>query len=252
MATYKDELEKIEAQEKKFNAQKEQLAQQRRQLAQQKRQLKAQLAKEQERKEKETETAESTKQWFIDYCSKFNIDYEIDTDYSCGSFLTLSGKSGQKFTEGMDLDGYFESGDKKALEKLVDEFYNQVQAIAALSSILKLSNKYGTDALEFYTYEISRHGYCAWFNTIYPDIVVYISYVNGTISVKVVRDEGGIRDTIIKLANGVELVMEAEGYDAVYMEIQKTVKVKTDKLDTLVDEVEKAVKQVQEITVEDN
>ena len=76
MTTYKNELKKIEAQEKQLNAQK--------------RQLKAQLAKEQERKEKET--AESTKQWFIDYCSKFNIDYEIDTDYSCGSFLTLSGK----------------------------------------------------------------------------------------------------------------------------------------------------------------
>ena len=145
MTTYKNELKKIEAQEKQLNAQK--------------RQLKAQLAKEQERKEKET--AESTKQWFIDYCSKFNIDYEIDTDYSCGSFLTLAGKSGQKFTEGMDLYGHFESGNEKALKKLVDEFYNQVQAIDALSSILKLSNKYGTDALEFFTYEISRHGYCA-------------------------------------------------------------------------------------------
>lgn len=155
MATYKDELEKIEAQEKKFNAQKKQ-------LAKKKRQLKAQLAEEQA--ENEAKTDESTKQWFIDYCLKFNIDYELDTNYSCGSFLTLAGKSGQKFTEGMDLDGYFESGDKKALKKLVDEFYNQVQAIDALSSILKLSNKYGTDSLEFYTYEISRHGYCAWFN----------------------------------------------------------------------------------------
>lgn len=251
MATYKDELEKIEAQEKKFNAQKEQLAQQRRQLAQQKRQLKAQLAKEQERKEKET--AESTKQWFIDYCSKFNIDYELDTNYSCGSFLTLAGKSGQKFTEGMDLYGHFESGNEKALKKLVDEFYNQVQAIDALSSILKLSNKYGTDSLEFYTYEISRHGYCAWFNTIYSDIVVYISYVNGTISVNVVYDgSDDIRDCIITLVNGVELVTEGTGWDSVYMEIQKTVKVKTDQLDTLLKKVEKAVKQVQEITVEDN
>ena len=250
MTTYKNEFEAIEAQEKQLNAQKEQLAQQRRQLAQQKRQLKAQLAKEQERKEKET--AESTKQWFIDYCSKFNIDYEIDTDYSCGSFLTLSGKSGQKFTEGMDLDGYFESGDKKALEKLVDEFYNQVQAIAALSSILKLSNKYGTDALEFYTYEISRHGYCAWFNTIYPDIAVYISYVKGTVSVKVIRDEGRISYSTIILANGIEFVTAPTDYDGVHLEIQKIVKVKANKLDTLIDEVEKAVKQVQEITVEDN
>lgn len=240
MTTYKNELKKIEAQEKQLNAQK--------------RQLKAQLAKEQERKEKETaESTESTKQWFIDYCSKFNIDYEIDTDYSCGSFLTLSGKSGQKFTEGMDLYGHFESGNEKALKKLVDEFYNQVQAIDALSSILKLSNKYGTDSLEFYTYEISRHGYCAWFNTIYSDIVVYISYVNGTISVNVVYDgSDNIRDCIITLANGVELVTESTGYDSVYMEIQKTVKVKTDQLDTLLKKVEKAVKQVQEVTVGDN
>lgn len=251
MATYKDELEKIEAQEKKFNAQKEQLAQQRRQLAQQKRQLKAQLAKEQERKEEEM--AESTKQWFIDYCSKFNIEYELDTNYNCGSFLTLAGKSGQKFTEGMDLYGHFELGNEKALKKLIDEFYNRVQAIDALSSILKLSNKYGTDSLEFYTYEISRHGYCAWFNTIYPYIVVYISYINGTISVKVVYEGGDdIRDCIITLVNGVELVTEGTGYDSVYMEIQKTVKVKTDQLDTLLKKVEKAVKQVQEITVEDN
>ena len=36
------------------------------------------------------------------------------------------------------------------------------------------------------------------------------------------------------------------------MEIQKTVEVKTDQLDTLAKKVEKAVKQVQEITVEDN
>lgn len=244
MATYKNEFEKIEAQEKQLNAQKKQ-------LAKKKRQLKAQLAEEQA--ENEAKTAESTKQWFIDYCSKFNIDYEIDTDYSCGSFLTLSGKSGQKFTEGMDLYGHFESGNEKALKKLVDEFYNQVQAIDALSSILKLSNKYGTDSLEFYTYEISRHGYCAWFNTIYSDIVVYISYVNGTISVNVVYDgSDDIRDCIITLANGVELVTEGTGYDSVYMEIQKTVKVKTDQLDTLLKKVEKAVKQVQEITVEDN
>lgn len=244
MTTYKNKFEAIEVQEKQLNAQKKQ-------LAKQKRQLKAQLAAEQERKEKET--AGSTKQWFIDYCSKFNIDYELDTNYSCGSFLTLAGKSGQKFTEGMDLYSHFESGDEKALKKFVDEFYNQVQAIDALSSILKLSNKYGTDSLEFYTYEISRHGYCAWFNTIYSDIVVYISYANGTISVNVVYDgSDDIRDTTITLANGVELVTEGTGYDSVYMEIQKTVKAKTDQLDTLLKKVEKAVKQVQEITVEDN
>lgn len=244
MTTYKNELKKIEAQEKQLNAQKKQ-------LAKKKRQLKAQLAEEQA--ENEAKTAESTKQWFIDYCLKLNIDYELDTNYSCGSFLTLAGKSGQKFTEGMDLYGHFESGNEKALKKLVDEFYNQVQAIDALSSILKLSNKYGTDSLEFYTYEISRHGYCAWFNTIYSDIVVYISYVNGTISVNVVYDgSGDIRDTTITLVNGVELVTEGTGYDSVYMEIQKTVKVKTDQLDTLLKKVEKAVKQVQEITVEDN
>lgn len=237
MTTYKNELRKIEAQEK--------------QLAKQKRQLKAELAEKQELKEKET--AESTKQWFIDYCSKFNIEYELDTNYSCGSFLTLAGKSGQKFTEGMDLYGHFESGNEKALKKLVDEFYNHVQAIDALSSILKLSNKYGTDSLEFYTYEIGRHGYCAWFNTIYSDIVVYISYVNGTISVNVVYDgSDDIRDCIITLSNGVQLVTEGTGYDSVYMEIQKTVKVKTDQLDTLLKKVENAVKQVQEITVEDN
>lgn len=244
MTTYKNELKKIKAQEKQLNAQKKQ-------LAKKKRQLNAQLAKEQA--ENEAKTAESTKQWFIDYCLKFNIDYELDTNYSCGSFLTLAGKSGQKFTEGMDLYGHFESGNEKALKKLVDEFYNQVQAIDALSSILKLSNKYGTDSLEFYTYEISRHGYCAWFNTIYSNIVVYISYVNGTISVNVVYDgSGDIRDCIITLVNGVELVTEGTGYDSVYMEIQKTVKVKTDQLDTLLKKVEKAVKQVQEITVEEN
>lgn len=243
MATYKNEFEKIEAQEKQLNAQKKQ-------LAKKKRQLKAQLAEEQA--ENEAKTAESTKQWFIDYCSKFNIDYELDTNYSCGSFLTLAGKSGQKFTEGMDLYSHFESGDEKALKKFVDEFYNQVQAIDALSSILKLSNKYGTDSLEFYTYEISRHGYCAWFNTIYSDIVVYISYYKDLISVRVVYEEGDIRDTTITLANGVELVTEGTGYDSVYMEIQKTVEVKIDQLDTLAKKVEKAVKQVQEITVEDN
>ena len=243
MATYKNEFGKIEAQEKQLNAQKKQ-------LAKKKRQLKVQLAEEQA--ENEAKTAESTKQWFIDYCSKFNIDYELDTNYSCGSFLTLAGKSGQKFTEGMDLYGHFESGNEKALKKLVDEFYNQVQAIDALSSILKLSNKYGTDSLEFYTYEISRHGYCAWFNTIYSDIVVYISYYKDLISVRVVYEEGDIRDTTITLANGVELVTEGTGYDSVYMEIQKTVEVKTDQLDTLAKKVEKAVKQVQEITVEDN
>lgn len=243
MATYKNEFEKIEAQEKQLNAQKKQ-------LAKKKRQLKAQLAEEQA--ENEAKTAESTKQWFIDYCSKFNIDYELDTNYSCGSFLTLAGKSGQKFTEGMDLYSHFESGDEKALKKFVDEFYNQVQAIDTLSSILKLSNKYGTDSLEFYTYEISRHGYCARFNTIYSDIVVYISYYKDLISVRVVYEEGDIRDTTITLANGVELVTEGTGYDSVYMEIQKTVEVKTDQLDTLAKKVEKAVKQVQEITVEDN
>ena len=243
MATYKNEFEKIEAQEKQLNAQKKQ-------LAKKKRQLKAQLAEEQA--ENEAKTAESTKQWFIDYCSKFNIDYELDTNYSCGSFLTLAGKSGQKFTEGMDLYSHFESGDEKALKKFVDEFYNQVQAIDALSSILKLSNKYGTDSLEFYTYEISRHGYCAWFNTIYSDIVVYISYYKDLISVRVVYEEGDIRDTTITLANGVELVTEGTGYDSVYMEIQKTVEVKTVQLDTLAKKVEKTIKQVQEITVEDN
>lgn len=243
MATYKNEFEAIEAQEKQLNAQKKQ-------LAKQKRQLKAQLAEEQKRQEKET--AKSTKQWFIEYCSKFNVEYTFDDAYSCGSFLTLAGKSGQKFTEGMDLDGYFESGNKKALEKLVDEFYNQVQAIAALSSILKLSNKCGTSALEFYTYEISRHGYCAWFNTIYPDIVVYISYVNGTISVKVVREEGRISYSTITLTNGIELVTAPSDYDGVLLDIQKTIEVKTDQLDTLLKKVEKAVKQVQEITVEDN
>ena len=54
------------------------------------------------------------------------------------------------------------------------------------------------------------------------------------------------------MANGVELVTESTGYDSVYMEIQKTVKVKTDQLDTLLKKVEKAVKQVQEVTVGDN
>lgn len=45
--------------------------------------------------------------------------------------------------------------------------------------------------------------------------------------------------------------MDGMGYDSVYMEIQKTVKVKTNKLDTLIDEVKKIVNQIKKISVED-
>lgn len=140
---------------------------------------------------------------------------------------------------------------RSELESSVDEFYNIASAINALSTVLDLSEKDENDAVRLTMYTTNR-GYHAQFDTIYSDISALIKYNNGTVSVTVVYDEGDIRDTIIKLANGVELVMEGSGYDAVYMEIQKTVKIKTNKLDTLVDEVKKAVKQVQEITVEDN
>lgn len=120
-----------------------------------------------------------------------------------------------------------------------------------LSSVLDLSEKDENDAVRLTMYTTNR-GYHAQFDTIYSDISALIKYNNGTVSVTVIYDEGDIRDTIIKLADGVELVTEGTGYDSVYMEIQKTVEVKTDQLDTLAKKVEKAVKQVQEITVEDN
>ena len=203
--------------------------------------------------ENEAKTAESTKQWFIDYCSKFNIDYEFDDDYTKGSFLTLTGKSGQKYTEGMDLQVYFESGDKKALEKSIDEFYNKVQAVDTLASILKFSYKCGTDDVELITYTNSRHRQYVNFDTIYSNVGVCVSYGKNVVFVQVIYDDSDdIRDTTITLGNGVELVMEGTGYDAVYMTIQKTVKVKTDKLDTLVDEVKKVVNQIKKISVEDN
>ena len=97
----------------------------------------------------------------------------------------------------------------------------------------------------------TNRGYHARFDTIYSDISALIKYNNGTVSVTIIYDEGDIRDTIIKLADGVELVMDGMGYDAVYMEIQKTVKVKTNKLDTLIDEVKKIVNQIKKISVED-
>lgn len=236
MTTYKKELEKIEAQEKELNAQKQQ-------LVQQKRQLKAKFAEEQ---------AESTKQWFIDYCSKFNIEYKFDDAYTCDSFLTLAGKSGQEYTEGFSLQTYFTANDKKMLEEFGDEFYNMVQAVDALASVLKFSYKYGTDAVELIECEDSHQGYYVCFNTIYSGIQAYVSYYKGTVSVKVIYDEGDISDSIIKLSNDIELVMEAEGYDGVYMKIQKTIKVKANQLDTLTKQVETAVKQVYEITVEYN
>ena len=242
MTTYKDELEKIEAQEKEFNAQKNQ-------LAQQKRNLKKKLAEQEA--ENEANRAESTKQWFIDYCSKFNIECTFDEQNRYDVYITVTGKNGLKVTKGMYLAQHFTANQRTELESIVDEFHNIAGAIDVLNSILDLSEKDENDAVQLTMYTTNR-GYHARFDTIYSDISALIKYNNGTVSVTIIYDEGDIRDTIIKLANGVELVMEAEGYDAVYMEIQKTVKVKTDQLDTLLKKVEKAVKQVQEITVEDN
>ena len=242
MATYKDELEKIEAQERKLNAQKNQ-------LAQQKRNLKKKLAEQ--KAENKAKAAESTKQWFIDYCSKFNIECTFDKRNRYDVYITVTGKNGSKVTEGMYLEQHFTANNRSELESIVDEFYNIANAIDELSSVLDLSEKDESGAVRLTMYTTNR-GYHAQFDTIYSDIGALIKYNNGTVSVTVVYDEGDIRDTIIKLANGVELVMEAEGYDAVYMEIQKTVKVKTNKLDTLVDEVKKVVKQIKKITIEDN
>ena len=243
MTTYKNELKKIEAQEKQLNAQKKQ-------LAKQKRQLKAQLAEEQERKEKET--AKSTKQWFADYCLKFNIECKFDDRDDDDVYIVITGKNGQKFAKAMYLEQKFTAGNQTELKNIVNEFYNIANVIDTLSSILAFSEVDEAGAVRFTTFENSRYGYHTWFDTIYLDIRVCISYYKDLISVRVVYEEGDIRDTTITLANGVELVTESTGYDRVYMEIQKTVKVKTDQLDTLLKKVEKAVKQVQEITVEDN
>lgn len=244
MATYKNELEKIEAQEKQLNAQKKQ-------LAQQKRNLKKKLAEQ--KAENEAKTAESTKQWFIDYCSKFNIECTFDEGNRYDVYITVTGKNGLKVTEGMYLEQHFTANHRSELESIVDEFYNIATAIDALSNVLDLSEEEEdeNDAVRLTMYTTNR-GYHAQFDTIYSDISALIKYNNGTVLVTVIYDEGDIRDTIIKLADGVELVMDGMGYDAVYMEIQKTVKVKTNKLDTLVDEVKKVVNQIKKITVEDN
>lgn len=242
MATYKDELEKIEAQEKQLNAQKNQ-------LAQQKRNLKKKLAEQEA--ENEAKTAKSTKQWFIDYCSKFNIECTFDEQNRYDVYITVTGKNGVKVTEGMYLEQHFTANNRTELESIVDEFYNIASTIDALSSVLNLSEEDENGAVRLIMYTTNR-GYHAQFDTIYSDISALIKYNNDTVSVTVIYDEGDIRDTIIKLADGVELVMDGMGYDAVYMEIQKTIKVKTDKLDTLVDEVKKVVKQIKKITIEDN
>lgn len=241
MTTYKNELKKIEAQEKQLNAQKKQ-------LAKKKRQLKAQLAEEQA--ENEAKTAESTKQWFIDYCLKFNIECTFDERNRYDVYVTVTGKNGVKVTEGMYLEQHFTANNRSELESIVDEFYNITNAIDALSSVLNLSEEDENGALRLTMYTTNR-GYHARFDTIYSDISALIKYNNGTVSVTIIYDEGDIRDTIIKLADGVELVMDGMGYDAVYMEIQKTVKVKTNKLDTLIDEVKKIVNQIKKISVED-
>lgn len=242
MATYKDELEKIEAQEKQLNAQKKQ-------LAKQKRNLKKKLTEQ--KAENEAKTAELTKQWFVDYCSKFNIECTFDERNRYDVYITVTGKNGLKVTEGMYLEQHFTANHRTELESIVDEFHNIAGAINVLNSILDLSEKDENDAVQLTMYTTNR-GYHAQFDTIYSDISALIKYNNDTVSVTVIYDEGDIRDTIIKLADGVELVMDGMGYDAVYMEIQKTIKVKTDKLDTLVDEVKKVVKQIKKITIEDN
>lgn len=244
MVTYKNELEAIEAQEKQLNAQKKQ-------LAKQKRQLKAQLVEEQKRQEKKT--AESTKQWFADYCLKFNIECKFDDRDDDDVYIVITGKNGQKFAKAMYLEQKFTAGNQTELKNIVNEFYNMANVIDTLSSILAFSEVDEAGAVRFTMYENSRYGYYTWFDTIYSDIRVCISYYKDLISVNVVYDGGDdIRDCIITLANGVELVTEGTGYDSVYMEIRKTVEVKADQLDILLKKVEKAVKQVQEITVEED
>lgn len=243
MTTYKDELEKIEAQEKELNAQKNQ-------LAQQKRNLKKKLAEQEA--ENEANRAESTKQWFIDYCSKFNIECTFDEQNRYDVYITVTGKNGLKVTEGMYLEQHFTANHRSELESIVDEFYNIATAIDALGTVLDFSEEDENGAVRLTMYTTNR-GYHARFNTIYSDISALIRYNKGTVSITIVYDgSDDIRDCIITLVNGVELVTEGTGWDSVYMEIQKTVKVKTDQLDTLLKKVEKAVKQVQEITVEDN
>lgn len=165
-------------------------------------------------------------------------------------YVTVTGKNGVKVTEGMYLEQHFTANNRSELESIVDEFYNITNAIDALSSVLNLSEEDENGALRLTMYTTNR-GYHARFDTIYSDISALIKYNNGTVSVTIIYDEGDIRDTIIKLADGVELVMDGMGYDAVYMEIQKTVKVKTNKLDTLIDEVKKIVNQIKKISVED-
>ena len=243
MTTYKNELEAIEAQEKQLKAQKKQ-------LAKQKRQLKAQLAKEQERKEKET--AKSTKQWFVDYCSKFNIECKFDDRGDDDVYITTTGKNGQKFAKAMYLAQQFTAGNQTELKNIVNEFYNMANVMDALSSILDLSKVDEAGAVRFTTFENSSYGSYAWFDTAKSSVRLCISYYKDLVSVKAVYYEGGIAGTTIKLANGVELVMEAEGYDDVEMEIQKTVEVKFSQLDTLAKKVEKAIKQVTEVDVEEN
>lgn len=243
MTTYKNELKKIEAQEKQLNAQKKE-------LAKQKRQLKTQLAKEQKRQEKET--AKSTKQWFADYCLKFNIECKFDSRDDNDVYITVTGKNGQKFAKAMYLEQKFTAGTQTELKSIVDEFYKMSNIIDALSSILDLSKRDETGAVRFTTFENSCYGSYAWFDTVYSSVRACISYYKDLVSVKAVYYEGGIAGTTIKLADGVELVMEAQGYDDVEMEIQKTVEVKVNQLDTLLKKVEKTVKQVQEITVEEN
>lgn len=243
MATYKNELEKIEAQEKQLNAQKKQ-------LTKQKRNLKKKLAEQ--KAENEAKTAESTKQWFVDYCSKFNIECTFDDRDDDDVYITVTGKNGQKFAKAMYLAQKFTAGNQTELKNIVDEFYNMSNIIDALSSILDFSKVDETGAVRFTTFENSSYGYYAWFDTAKSSVRLCISYYKDLVSVKAVYYEGGIAGTTIKLANGVELVMEAEGYDDVEMEIQKTVEVKVSQLDTLAKKVEKAIKQVTEVDVEEN
>lgn len=128
--------------------------------------------------------------------------------------------------------------------------------IGTLESVLKMQSDDDTNNVMLDTYT-NKNGYRLLFRTIYPCIQVIISYREDTVLVDVIYNYGSIADTVITLANGLELVMESGGYDDngdwydVDMKVRKTIKAKADKLDTLVDEVKKAVNKIDNLKIED-
>lgn len=202
----------------------------------------------------ESEAIETNKNWFIDYCSKYNIECTFNEQNPHDVYLTATGKSGQKFTKGIYLD--FKTNTRKELKRIANKLYNMANVIGTLESVLKMQSDDETNnvMLDAYT---NKNGYGLLFRTIYPYIRVIISYREDTVLVDVIYNYGSIADTVITLANGLELVMESGGYDDngdwydVDMKVRKTIKVNDDKLDTLVDEVKKAVNQIDNLKIED-